>query len=426
VKRTNPEYRVVPTRLGRTLTAVAAAAVVASAAADPPPGGENPPPSLMALLLPSAVGTSNRATCAIDLGVDYANPDVRIGGAAQDSPSDGESFGVSKAAYWTMTAAGIAGPNFLPQPAGGGIVNAVTVGSRDGDDAIYFVGGVGGGTKRPSLWTVGPVENATLTILPSDTNRGEALSVAVADLNGDGFQDLAVCGYTYDAAGNRVATAWFGAAGSHTFHEFELPTAAGGPGSTANALLSDGTSNVLISGAIDLPGGGRSAALWTISDSNVSVQRVGELPPGNGSLARTETVGANETLTIGGVTSVGNGVSRPTVWMDIAATGNYESRILPTGLNPNGRVNSIIAILIGLLVAGDTNGPGGSSAVVWSLSDAGDVRMFDLNSITRRPPGTRLTSACCLLPYMEQDNLFRVVGNATDRNGVSRGFIAGR
>jgi hypothetical protein len=87
---------------------------------------------------------------------------------------------------------------------------------------------------------------------------------------------------------------------------------------------------------------------------------------------------------------------------------------LPLGGLQGGRANSIIAILIGLLVPGQVSGTQGGAAALWVAPTGGGVTLLNLNRLAGDlPPGARLTEALFMLPYIEQDNVYRVGASAS-------------
>jgi hypothetical protein len=164
---------------------------------------------------------------------------------------------------------------------------------------------------------------------------------------------------------------------------------------------------------------------WSFDRGNARVRALTTLPDGCDSSARTETVGANESITIGGAIRAPQGPERPVLY-DMDRDGLITFLPLPIGAS-GGRVNSIIAILIGLMAGGEVDTPQGSSAAIWinqpEIPDAS--RAIDLNRLpSNRPPGTRLLAVhAMILPYIEQDNLYTFVGTASDAHGRRHGYV---
>ncbi len=397
----------------------------------------------LALIAPAGgqvAGSSGGTVPTETLSLNFLTPGPTAAesSAAAIAPLDGGLFAVGgavgagddefawNAAAWIITAAGPRGGPHLLDDLGFG--SRVAKGAASGNGAACAFAGTIYDREfpHPALWLVDAAGNSHSRILPSRFG-GEALGVAAGDVNGDGRADIVACGYSYDDAGRRAATLWLtinGLDGNDRIETRLLSNPAGGE-STATALAIE-LENVLISSWFEGPGGGTVAGVYSGSIDDLAFTELQSVPGGVSSRAQDIEVENDETHWVAGTVRPAGGVNRAALF-EMDTDGATSARMLPMiDGTSNTQVNGIIAILIGLLVGGETELPGGRSATVWIVS--GDqARVVDLNRMTsNRPRGMRLSSVNMLLPYMEQDNLYKGVGDATNAAGQMRGFVATR
>lgn len=365
---------------------------------------------------PTATESSAAAIAPLDSGV------FAVGGAVGEG-NDGSGW---NAAAWIITGAGPGGGPHLLEDLGSGSRVANGAAARNGAGCAFAGTIYDREMPHPAVWLVDAAGNSHSRILPSRFG-GEALGVAAGDVNGDGRADIVACGYTYDDAGRRAATLWLttNGLGGNDQVETRLLSNPDGGESTATALAIE-LENVLISSWHEAPGGGTFAGVYSGAIDNLTFTEVETVPGGVSSRAQDIEVENDETHWVGGTVRTAGGANRAALFgMD--SDGSTSARLLPMiDGTSNTQVNGIIAILIGLLVGGETETPGGRSATVWVVS--GDqARVVDLNRMSsNRPRGMRLSSVNMLLPYMEQDNLYKAVGDATNAAGRLRGFVTTR
>jgi hypothetical protein len=265
-------------------------------------------------------------------------------------------------------------------------------------------------------------------VLPTPGGRGgEALGVAAGDVNGDGVPEIIVCGFYVDiGSSERQACLWFCDWVDYYLDFVALPPIVPDGDSEALAVAFDASSGQAQASGYSYDSlGNRTAVVWYVNEMGAVATALTDLPDGFDSAARTEMVGLNEAITVGGSVRNPQGVELPALFT--RSGGEVTTRLLqlPAGAT-GGQVNSIIAILIGLLVGGEVNGPQGSSAAIWI--NQGEIpsasRVYDLNRLaSNRPEDVRLRSVNMLLPFIEQDNLYRVAGVATDASGRRHGYV---
>jgi hypothetical protein len=386
-------------------------------------------PRLDVRMLPD-VGRGSEATCAVRIP---DNGTILIGGSVVDAAD----YLVCHAAYWAANDDSISGPHLLPDLGHGGAAFASrTLPFNDGL-LLAFAGTVIDDAARtqPAAW-VGVGAEANLFVLPTPENAGgEAHGVAVGDVDNDDLPDIIVCGLVnvVDGTSNTMMAAiWFRMGdGNDTFALRLLPGLSPDGDSAALDIAHtwDGDLRVGLhaNGYSYDALGNRVAVRWMIDWDNPAIRQIADLPPGYDSTARTETVGANETITVGGSIRAPQGPERPVLY-DIDRDGLITLLPLPTSAT-GGRVNSIIAILIGLVAGGEVSTQQGSSAAIWinqpEIPNAS--RVIDLNRLpSNRPQGVRLQAVHALiLPYLEQDNVYKFVGTAGDAQGRRQGFLGG-
>ncbi|MBL8880935.1 MAG: VCBS repeat-containing protein [Phycisphaerales bacterium] len=383
------------------------------------------PAALRVQMLPSgANGVASSAGC-----IAMGDGSVRMIGGWRSTV---ERPGVRLPAVWFENSAGISQPMTLPSGANGGLVNGVSVHGSDGDDLL-----IAGGTafddaarSQPTVWLWGAQGFSRRTLPTPQSRGGGGLSVAVGDVNGDGRIEIIAAGYSNHAGGGTRATVWFSSASDDfaTWYGYALPEPVFGDfrGSSASYLKIE-LENVLISsyqisGHAEMSDGSRLPVVWSSVDgTNWDALVLGE----NGAARASVTDGLSNTLLVGEAVDSGTGKTMAASWLANANGGSEASFLaLPSGRFDEGRANGIIAILIGLLTAGDVSGPDGRAAAIWIHQDEIPLAI-NLNSLSsNRPLGTRLVTANGLLPYVEQSNVFAVVGDAVDARGRRMGYFA--
>lgn len=400
-----------------TLTAIGTT-VFASMTAMAQLGGAAPgrkAPHLNVRLLPSGPDADAAEARAI---VDGTSNTMMVGGAVR-------AANVWRPVYWQVSASSTSVPQEMPHETGGRVNAAVIIGSAE-----YFCAFVGTtfddqGVDHPALWVLGTAGNDTISLidLPTPSNHGgEALRVATGDINGDGAAEIIVCGWSMGLAQTARATLWVGTP-EDGFVRQVLPSLV--PDGDAQAIaISVSLNESVVCGTATDGNGTPQAVMWTMNSQAPAIEALCDLPAGFGSTAQDIEVENDETHWVGHAIISPAGIARPALSHD-TTRGTWETQPLPLigGMN-TGRVNSIIAILIGLLAGGEGRGPDGPSAMIWVNQDEIPPAAIDLNRVaSNRPAGVRLERVQMILPYIEQDNVFKFVGDARHAAGLPVAFF---
>ncbi|MBK8268968.1 MAG: FG-GAP repeat protein [Planctomycetes bacterium] len=392
------------------------------------------------ILPPMPGGTSTRVSDIIEIGRSQSGFDVwehAVSGSACDA------VGRWMPALWLCNNEVIEGPILLNVNGGQGQANGLAVDPNNPN--VVYIGGTafnGSSEQRAALWTVNLASLATDTngqatqgvkFQPFQQTFSGGVRVAAGDLNGDGLTDIIVGGTTSSLLVPAVqkVRVWTHLGGSSGFSHVDLPGGNTGGDCGIHSMVLEFQS-VLISGFSQTPNGHEQATIWRMRavefdlDSNETIWNVERsmLPGGRPSSARTETVENNESITVGGSNTPSIGKTLPAVWSANSSSLGWQLRNLPLPEGANGgRVNGIIAILTGLLVPGDVSGPDGSSAAMWMVDANGEAIGINLNSFPSNHPEFYLNSVSCILPYMEQYPVYKMIGSATGPRGMKLGFV---
>jgi hypothetical protein len=368
-------------------------------------------------LLPPGTNADGAEALAI---VDGTSNTMMVGGAVR-------AANTWRPVYWEVTPTSASLPHELPNESGGR-VNAVSI-SGSPEYFCTFVGTTFDDQARehPALWLLGTDRSgvAERTDLPTPGNRGgDSVHVAMGDVNGDGVAEIIACGWSFGVTQTALATVWVGTPESG-FARRVLPSLV--PDGYAEATASSITLNdwVVFGTAVD-GNGTPHAVMWTMDSQVATIETICNLPAGFGSAVQDIAVENDETHWIGHDIISPAGVARPALSHE-TVNGTWEMQTLPLigGMNA-GHANSIIAILIGLLVGGEAHGPNGQSAMIWINQDKIPPSAIDLNRVaSNRPAGVRLESVNMILPYIEQGNVYKLVGDARNAAGAPLAFVAG-
>ena len=393
------------------------------------------PPELDVVLLPEGPnGIASGANCVavgdFDGDGDVDGADFIVGGYVRDGDTQLDvpaAFAVSSGGDRPMESLSL---NLLPHLGSGGEVNAVAVLLGLGDGSFRFAGTVldDEAQPEPAVWSYTSDEQGQLTVLPTpDNNGGEALSVATGDVNNDGAADVIVSGFSFGATQTgTMATIWVD--WGDGFNRRTLPPLVEGSDAVAtSAYKIEGVfvSSLMVTGYASDENGNNHAVLWTIDHDETTLITLGELAGGDESAARTMTVGKNENITIGGDSVMGDGSVRPVLWGSDGGIWRARGLALPDGFT-QGRVNSIlIGMLLPFIAVGEVSGSQGPAAAAWTFTGPGPSQVFDLNSLTDDlPSGHTLREANAILPYLEQDNVYLIVGTSNDSYEQGHAFVA--
>lgn len=391
---------------------------------------------------PFANGLGSRVTSIVDLWQSPARLDVwehAISGTAEEAP------GRWVPVFWLCNNETISGPFKLLANGRRGRTNDLTV-DPSNPNVVYFTGTVFDDTSisQAAMWTVNldtymadQSGNALggVAFLPFPGQFSGGVRVATGDINGDGLSDIIVGGTTTTGLlvpAIQKIRLWTHLGGTPGYSHFDLPVANENGDADITGLAVE-LENVAVTGYSFTQDGRQQATLWQLRHQDLEVENdethwVGHrtfLPGGSPSQARTETVDNNETIAVGGTRTNATGKTLPAIWLANSSRATWQGRNLPLpdGFN-GGRVNGIIAILIGLLVPGDVSHPNGQSAAIWHIDALGNASVVDLNTIqSNLPDGAHLNSVQSILPYMEQESLFKIIGSATGPRGTPLGYV---
>jgi hypothetical protein len=376
-------------------------------------------------------GAASIATSAIDTGIDYTHPDLYVAGALLIG-SDG---GIWTAALWHQDGAGFGDPMLLPDGGYGGRVNALAiVGDFNGDGVrdLACAGAVRdeAGSDQPALWIV-DVEAAVRVPLGDgdDVLRfGEAVRVATGDFNRDSIPDIVTAGWATDDDGVKRAFVHITWGDGQTTLDFLPPLEPGLDAAAMGAATLEGDPDQpIIIGSVYNAVGEPQAALWRHETGEWSdPERLGNLQGGDASSAWTFTDLGPGTFVIGGYAENAGGNALPAMWTGSDGDWTVRRLPLPSGFQ-QGRVNSIIAVLIGIVAAGEMNGAGGPSAALWVVPRNGRPRVFDLNRFHSNLPDDQyaLESVEALTGNSGSDWFLglSLAGVATDMDGTPHAYI---
>jgi hypothetical protein len=256
-----------------------------------------------------------------------------------------------------------------------------------------------------------------LVLLPLPPGfTGEATGITAKD------EIALITGKLYDRNGREHAVYWRSSEQQPVEHftlNYLAALVPGGESAATGALYDADTDRVFFSGSAVDETGEPQAVQWVVeNDGATYVSRLASLPHTVASAA--SWYGASSPyLALAGYCETDRGRTRPAYWtLDMNNPLITSVRSLPLGGWRGGRVNGIIAILIGLLAPGEVHGPYGSSAALWLAPRNGPASFFDLNlAVDNLPPGARLTEAVSILPYMEQENLYKVIAGGVGNGG---------
>ncbi len=415
--------------------AVAALSMHAAALGDGPRGTTPAPLPFEASveMLPEGIGSASRATCGRTETVDN-NETLFVGGSVY-VPS-GNGGGIWNSAYWTDDGAMIDGPNFLPDIGYGGEVNAVTTITDGTSNTLLFAGTAFDEEGLPrAAFTVEIAGHGWTLPLPTPPGMiGEATGLIAIGPDIHGLI-IVVCGKLYDRNGGEHAVYWRSSE-ERPMEEFSLNFLEGltpGGDSAAvdvweHAAQTPGRGSIFIAGYAVDESGLPQAVEWVVeNDETHWVGRLASLANAVGSMANavSEVDASTPKLAFAGNSEMERGRTRPTLWtVELENPVISSVRSLPLGGYRGGQANGIIAILIGLLVPGEVHGPGGSSAALWIAPRSGPAALFNLNlAVDNLPPGLRLTEAVAILPYVEQDNLYKIIVGAGAGGGPHAAIV---
>lgn len=389
-----------------------------------------------------AGGTETRANAIADLrhsetiGVDVW--EHAVAGSARDAA------GRWMPALWLCNNEVIEGPIIFVVGRSGGEAHGLAVDPNNPN--VVYVSGItfdSNGGSHAALWQASvtdliidpfnrAIQGVRSIFLPYQQSFSGGVRVATGDIDGDGRAEIIVAGWstTVQAPQQKCACIWISQNETAAMRRVMLPVIdQSGPSQAFEPYLSLTLEDTMISGFSSDSSGRRQATSWSVSpeifynpEAPIDITL---LPGGRPSTALTETVGRDEMITIAGSRTNGTGKTMPAVWIANNVSRSWTGRnlTLPSGFN-RGQANGIIAILIGLLVPGEMHGPAGASAALWHLGADGRQLLVDLNSLGGTMGGElHLSSADQILPYIEQDNLYKLIGRATGPGGEESGYV---
>ncbi len=307
-------------------------------------------------------------------------------------------------------------PIELPTLGFGGVARSVVYHGVSGND-VLIVGGsafASDGQGVGVVWLVDDAGAEMHQLVQGNYIGTDVRSVGLLEEEGIYF----AVGRVETRNGRQLAAVWSGSNSAEMELEVLPGTPAGG-NSSATGYLDLKLKDVLVSSIVTPAGGEPQAAYWVRSDNAWSGPLA--LPDlGGGSSAFGIAQGVRNAVLAGEVENA-NSEMTPAFWFNGGAVLSTPS--LPGGYD-GGRVNGIIAILIGLVVAGgDVTADGISSAALFTGQPGRPGSVLDLNDVAwnEAADGLHLSSTRAGVAITAADSITLTTGGAAlDGDGIEQ------